>query len=349
MSEEKRILQCLNCGQPFEPTCHITRQKFCCDACRHKYHNAKRHYDVPVDICPGCGDIVEQSGERGRRRRFCSDQCRVKYHARKVMERRQAREQTKAICPNCGKEFQAEWGTGKQRRFCSDPCRIEWWAAYHKANPSIEEPAETCATCGAPLPGKQKGQKYCSRFCYLLAMDQTHVEGTCQWCGRPIATTIGVERTYCSRECAAAGRYALRGFHKGSHRISAADTQLWLEKLTQAARANKSGVRGKRVRLVCGTTSMYTGLDGLTAIIRYHLRCDPYDGSVYVFRDGTGSMLKYIDWDGQSFQQGKRRAQSGTYPWPKGESGRVVEISEKEFTYLLSRSIVPFKSHKKDI
>ena len=217
MSEEKRILQCLNCGQPFEPTCHITRQKFCCDACRHKYHNAKRHYDVPVDICPGCGDIVEQSGERGRRRRFCSDQCRVKYHARKVMERRQAREQTKAICPNCGKEFQAEWGTGKQRRFCSDPCRIEWWAAYHKANPSIEEPAETCATCGAPLPGKQKGQKYCSRFCYLLAMDQTHVEGTCQWCGRPIATTIGVERTYCSRECAAAGRYALRGFHKGSH------------------------------------------------------------------------------------------------------------------------------------
>ena len=110
MREEKRILQCLNCGQPFEPTCHITRQKFCCDACRHKYNNAKRHYDVPVDICPGCGDIVEQSGERGRRRRFCSDQCRVKYHARKVMERRQARERTKAICPNCGKEFQAEWG-----------------------------------------------------------------------------------------------------------------------------------------------------------------------------------------------------------------------------------------------
>ena len=72
-----------------------------------------------------------------------------------------------------------------------------------------EEPAETCATCGAPLPGKQKGQKYCSRFCYLLAMDQTHVEGTCQWCGRPITTTAGVERTYCSRECAAAGRYAL--------------------------------------------------------------------------------------------------------------------------------------------
>ena len=145
-------MQCLNCGQPFEPTCHITRQKFCCDACRHKYHNAKRHYDVPVDICPGCGDIVEQSGERGRRRRFCSDQCRVKYHARKVMERRQAREQTKAICPNCGKEFQAEWGTGKQRRFCSDPCRIEWWAAYHKANPSTPPLASRLRMPMPPCP-----------------------------------------------------------------------------------------------------------------------------------------------------------------------------------------------------
>lgn len=34
----------------------------------------------------------------------------------------------------------------------------------------------------------------------------------------------------------------------------------------------------------------------------------PIDGSVYVFRDGTGTMLKYLEWDGQSFLQGKRRA-----------------------------------------
>lgn len=65
MREEKRILRCLNCGQEFEPTCHKTRQKFCCDACRQKYHNARRYYNVPVNICPECGVEVEQSGERG--------------------------------------------------------------------------------------------------------------------------------------------------------------------------------------------------------------------------------------------------------------------------------------------
>ena len=62
--------------------------------------------------------------------------------------------------------------------------------------------------------------------------------------------------------------------------------------------------------------------------------------------DRTGSMLKYIEWDGQGFLQGKRRAQSGTYPWPKGQAGETLEISEKEFEYLLSRSIVPFKTQK---
>ena len=100
---------------------------------------------------------------------------------------------------------------------------------------------------------------------------------------------------------------------------------------------------GKAGPLVCGITSMYTGLDGLATIVRCHLKHDPCDGSVYVFRDSTGTMLKYIEWDGRRFVRGKRRAQSGSYPWPKGESGTIVEISEREFAYLLSKSIVPFK------
>jgi hypothetical protein len=57
-------------------------------------------------------------------------------------------------------------------------------------------------------------------------------------------------------------------------------------------------------------------------------------------------MLKYIEWDGQSFLQGKRRAQSGTYPWPRGQAGCVAELSEKEFEYLLSKSIIPFQEEK---
>ena len=344
MAEE---LKCQNCGKGFIPTCHITRQKYCSNECRYRYNNAKRYYKGEVNICPECGDVVEQQeGGAGRWRRFCSDQCRVRYHYQKLLAERRSRARPEQICPNCGKQFQPEWKPGIARKYCSDACRMEWWKEYHKAHPPEELPAEECAFCGVPLTGKQRGKTYCSRFCYLLAMDQTHVEETCEWCGEKFTDTSGQGRRYCSRRCAVSGRFSQQGARRGSRRLSGDSLEEWKEKLIEEARANRSGKRGKRVWLVCGTTSMYTGLDGLTAIVRYHLKLDPYDGSVYVFRDGTGSMLKYIEWDGQGFLQGKRRAQSGTYPWPKGQAGETLEISEKEFEYLLSRSIVPFK-HKK--
>ena len=79
MEKEKARINCKNCGQEFEPTCHSKE-------CRYAYNNAKRHYaGMPLDICPGCGDVVEQTGERGRRRRFCSDRCRVRYWQEKCV------------------------------------------------------------------------------------------------------------------------------------------------------------------------------------------------------------------------------------------------------------------------
>ena len=57
MAEER---ECLNCGKKFIPICHITRQKYRSEACRYRYNNAKRHYEVPVNICSARGDTVEQ-------------------------------------------------------------------------------------------------------------------------------------------------------------------------------------------------------------------------------------------------------------------------------------------------
>ena len=87
MKEQK---VCLNCGNPFEPTCHVSKQKFCSDACRMKYNNAKRYFGGQVDTCPNCGEYVEQTGERGRRRRFCSDRCHDVYNAKKQQEKRES-------------------------------------------------------------------------------------------------------------------------------------------------------------------------------------------------------------------------------------------------------------------
>ena len=156
----------------------------------------------------------------------------------------------------------------------------------------------------------------------------------------------GEDRQYCCRNCANAAKTAPKNFQKGRRRFRNTEPESWAEHIKQAAREAELSRDSKRVRLVCGETSMYAGIDSLTAIVRYRLRFNPYDGSIYVFRDQSGTMLKYLHWDGQSFCQGKRRAQSGTYPWPDAPEGEIVEITEREFQYLLSRSIVPIKDRK---
>lgn len=99
--------------------------------------------------------------------------------------------------------------------------------------------------------GKTEGKTYCSRFCYLLAMDQKHVEETCEWCGEKFTDANGRGRRYCSRSCATAAQFPPRA-RRGSRRIPSDEAKNWRKKLTEAARACGAGKRGKRVRLSAG-------------------------------------------------------------------------------------------------
>ena len=284
---------CERCGKEYQPgKVQATWRKYCSDLCRIKSYNAKRYISKVPEICPECGDWIEQDEGRGRYRRFCSDQCRIKYHARKAREDRQKEERPMRECPNCGVSFPKE----RTRRYCSVECRTEWYKKQRQREKSAQQETGICKLCGKPL--KKPGRMYCDQACYKCAMEQALEIRSCPWCVSEFTTRKRWGKRYCSRQCAVSDRNKSRGVRRGRHRIVEAESAAWKEKLTQAARADRSGKRGKRVRLVCGDTSMYNGLDGLIAIIRYTLRYDPYDGSVYVFRDSPGSMLKYIEWDG---------------------------------------------------
>ena len=121
--------------------------------------------------------------------------------------------------------------------------------------------------------------------------------------GRIFGLCRGEERQYCCRNCASAAQTAPENFRRGICRIQNTEPESWTEHIKQAAREAELDRDSRRVRLVCGETSMYAGSDSLTAIIRYRLRFNPYDGSIYVFRDKSGTMLKYLHWDGQGFCQ----------------------------------------------
>jgi endogenous inhibitor of DNA gyrase (YacG/DUF329 family) len=344
MEEAKK---CLCCGQAFEPTCHISRQKYCSDACRHKYNNAKRYYAVPVDTCPACGEQIEQTGERGRLRRFCSDRCRVAYHSKKRQEKKRSIERPKQVCPNCGAEFQPGWNGGV-RRFCCDACRLEWWREYHKANPREIPPERKCICCGNEFRSDSwHGGDYCSRECYLRTMAQTRENVVCAWCGEAFSALKNLNRKYCSIHCYTAARHQPER-QKAGRRISYHDPDEWRALLKTALKDfGGPAKRGQRVFLVCGETNMNTGLDGLVNIIRYRLNLNPYDGSLYVFCDFSETNLKYLEWDGAGVCITKRRAQSGSYPWPPSEAGSAMEITEKEFAFLKTKAIVPVGQKRK--
>ena len=240
-------------------------------------------------ICEKCGKEYQPGKGQAAWRKYCSDACRIKYHARKAREDRQKEEQPMRECPNCGASFPKV----RTRRYCSVECRTEWYKKQGQRVKKAQQETGVCKLCGKPL--KKPGRVYCGQACYKEAMEQTREIRTCPWCGSEFTTRKRWGKRYCSRQCAVSDRNKSRGVRRGSHRIVEAEAEAWKEKLIQAARADSPRKRGKRVRLVCGDTRMYNGLDGLIAIIRYTLRYDPYDGSVYVFRDSSGSIVTTIE------------------------------------------------------
>jgi endogenous inhibitor of DNA gyrase (YacG/DUF329 family) len=329
--------KCQNCGQAFEPTCHVTRQKFCCDTCRVQYHNAKRYFNGVPHVCPQCGETVEHGGEKGPQRRFCNEKCSRAYYENKRREARRIAAETRLqrICPHCGREFRADYKGGQQQRFCCDVCRIGWWDAYNKANPA--EKLLHCTHCGREFKrGKRSGIKYCSRNCYLQALAGTHDERRCQWCGEAFACYANESRKYCGKSCAAAARSAKARAAKGSSLITTRQPKAWRQQLARLAQNSRFSATGGRIFLICGAHSVGSQ-DVLVNVIRYEFKRDPFSGDRYVFCDAN--RLKWLEWDGAAFCVGSRRAECGTYPWPSAKAGALIEITEREFAFLRSRSI----------
>ena len=335
--EEEKSRTCQNCGEPFEPTCHTTRQKFCSDSCRVQYNNAKRYFDVAPNVCPNCGETIEHGGMKGNRRRFCNEKCRRTYNDMKRQEKQRAAAevQSQRVCPNCGKDFKAEWKSGTRQRFCCDACRITYWDAYHKVNPL--EKLLRCIYCGQEFQrGKHNGVKYCSRNCYLQAAAKTHIEQRCAWCGEAFPCYARDNRRYCGRSCANATRHAKFRAAQGTRLITTRQPKAWRHQLALLAKNTRDAANNGCILLACGARSIGSQ-DLLSDIIRYELKRDPFNGDRYVFCDGN--KLKWIEWDGAAFCVGSRRAERGTYPWPSAKDGDWMEITEREFAFLRSKSI----------
>ena len=72
------------------------------------------------------------------------------------------------------------------------------------------------------------------------------------------------------------------------------------------------------------------GMDGLAQVCRGQLECDPFAGTVFVFRNKRGTTIKILAYNGQGFWLCQKRLSKGRFRWwpEKGEVKRPLDAHQ---------------------
>ncbi len=89
-----------------------------------------------------------------------------------------------------------------------------------------------------------------------------------------------------------------------------------------------------RYFLCCSTVDMRNGFDGLSGIVRNHLKKDPVSGDVFIFMNRTRTHIKLLYWDGDGFALFYKRLERGRYTLP-AHNGLSKQIKREELLMLL--------------
>ena len=94
--------------------------------------------------------------------------------------------------------------------------------------------------------------------------------------------------------------------------------------------------RGKQIYLICGSTDMRKGIDGLAAIVNLQNICDSFDSAMFIFCNRSHNRVKILEWDNDGFWLYQKRLEKGTFPWPKEGKVKKITLSGDEFSCLLA-------------
>lgn len=80
---------------------------------------------------------------------------------------------------------------------------------------------------------------------------------------------------------------------------------------------------------------MRKSFDGLAEVVRSFLGRDPLSGSLFVFRNKAGHLMKILWWDRDGLAIYSKRLERGAFRWPRSNH-TAVEISADQLLRLLS-------------
>jgi transposase len=91
-----------------------------------------------------------------------------------------------------------------------------------------------------------------------------------------------------------------------------------------------------RIMLAVEPADFRKGIDGLAGICRKVLHEDPFGGSVFIFRNRTGTSIKVLIYDGQGFWLCQKRLSQGCFRWwPDKSDQKTKSLAAHELQLLL--------------
>lgn len=84
------------------------------------------------------------------------------------------------------------------------------------------------------------------------------------------------------------------------------------------------------------------GIDSLAAVCRQQFQLDPFLGTLFVFRNRSGTALKLLVYDGQGFWLAQKRFSKGRLQWwPRQTTGVVEALPAEQLTVLIYNGLPP--------
>lgn len=82
---------------------------------------------------------------------------------------------------------------------------------------------------------------------------------------------------------------------------------------------NASGI--DHIYIACGYTDLRSGIDRLAALVQSSFKLDPYQNSLFPFCGRRTDRIKGLLWEGDGFLLLYKRLETGSFQWPRSESG----------------------------
>jgi len=89
-----------------------------------------------------------------------------------------------------------------------------------------------------------------------------------------------------------------------------------------------------RVLVAAKPVDFRKGMNGLAALVKEHLKADPFSGTIYCFRAGRADRVKLLFWDGTGLCLFAKRLENGKFVWPRVQDG-VMRLSAAQLASLL--------------